>query len=122
MEELKTVLVVDDDPGIVDLVRMALEDEGYAVATSVSGHTMGVARDLRPAVILLDIAMPDMDGVEVSKRLRRDPYTADIPIIVMSAQDRLQAAAALMPVDDRLPKPFELDHLYEKVAYWAAAS
>ena len=122
MEELKTVLVVDDDPGIVDLVRMAQEDEGYAVATSVSGHTMGVARDLRPAVILLDIAMPDMDGVEVSKRLRRDPHTADSPIIVMSAQDRLQAASALMPVDDRLPKPFELDHLYAKVAHWATAS
>lgn len=122
MEELKTVLVVDDDPSIVDFVRAALEDEGYAVATSVSGHTMSVARDLRPAVILLDIAMPDMDGVEVSKHLRRDPRTADIPIIVMSAQDRVQAAWALMPVDDRLPKPFELDHLYEKVAYWIAAS
>ncbi len=122
MEELKTVLVVDDDPGIVDFVRAALEDEGYAVVTTVGGYTMAVAYDLRPAVILLDIAMPDMDGVEVSKRLRRDPRTASIPIIVMSAQDRLQAASALMPVDDRLPKPFELDHLYEKVAYWAAAS
>ena len=122
MEQMKTVLVVDDDPCIVDFVRMALEDEGYTVVTAVSGHTMGVARDLRPAVILLDIAMPDMDGVEVSKCLRRDPRTAGIPIIVMSAQDRLRAVTALMPVNDRLPKPFELDHLYKKVAYWAAAS
>jgi DNA-binding response OmpR family regulator len=46
----------------------------------------------------------------------------DNVVIAMSAQDRLQAATALMPVDDRLPKPFDLDHLYEKVAYWAAAS
>ena len=122
MAELKTVLVVDDDPSIVDFVRTALEDEGYAVVTTVGGYTIGVARDLRPAVILLDIAMPGMDGVEVSTRLRRDPRTANIPIIVMSAQDRLRATTALMPIDDRLPKPFELDHLYAKVAHWATAS
>ncbi len=118
----KTILVVDDDPSITAFVRMALEDEGYRVATTVGGQTMQLARDLRPAVILLDIAMPGMDGVEVSERLRDDPRTAAIPIIVMSAQDRLQAPSTRMHADDRLPKPFDLDHLYQKVERWAVTS
>ncbi len=60
--------------------------------------------------------MPGMDGVEVSRSLRADSGTERIPIIVMSAQDRLRATGPLMHVDDRLPKPFEIRILYEKVA------
>ncbi len=117
-----TVLVVDDDPFIVDFIETALEDEGYLVLAAVNGGALKAAHDLRPDVILLDIMMPGMDGVEVSRRLRDDPVTAGIPIVVMSAQDRLRTTSSLMPVDDRLPKPFDLDHLYAMVARWAQAS
>ena len=117
-----TVLVVDDDPLIVDFLEMALEDVGYQVLATFGGDALPLARDHQPAVILLDINMPGMDGMEVSRRLRDDPATAAIPIIVMSAQDRLRATGPLMPVDDRLPKPFELAVLYQKVARWARAS
>ena len=113
-----TVLVIDDDPSIVDFLEMALEDEGYRVLASVDGEALQLAHDLQPNVILLDIMMPDMDGVEVSRRLRADTRTAGIPIVVMSAQDRLRATAALMPVDDRLPKPFALDRLFSTVERW----
>ena len=115
-----TVLVVDDDPYIVDFLETALEDEGYSVLATVNGEALQIAHDVHPDVILLDIMMPGMDGVEVSHRLRDDPATADIPIIVMSAQDRLRATAALMPVNDRLPKPFDLVNLYATVAQWAS--
>ena len=117
-----TVLVVDDDPTIVCFLREALEDEGYEVVTAVDGAALPVAHDLHPSVILLDAAMPGMDGLEVSRRLRADPVTALIPIIAMSAQHNLEAAVARMPVNDRLPKPFELDQLYDTVARWAHAS
>jgi hypothetical protein len=63
-----------------------------------------------------------MNGLEVSRRLRADPVTALIPIIAMSAQDNLEAAVARMRVNDRLPKPFDLDQLYDTVARWAHAS
>ncbi len=116
------VLVVDDDPSIIDFLETALEDEGYLVLASVGADSLLVAHDVHPDVILLDINMPGMDGVEVSQRLREDPVTADIPIIVMSAQDRLRATGPLMPVNDRLPKPFELARLYEMVARWASAA
>ena len=115
-----TVLVIDDDPSIVDFLEMALEDEGYRVLASVDGEALQLAQDLQPNVILLDIMMPGMDGVEVSRRLRADPLTAGIPIVVMSAQDRLRATAALMPIDDRLPKPFALDRLFSTVDRWTS--
>ncbi len=116
------VLVVDDDPSIIDFLETALEDEGYLVLASVGADSLLVAHDVHPDVILLDINMPGMDGMEVSQRLREDPVTADIPIIVMSAQDRLRATGPLMPVNDRLPKPFELARLYEVIARWTSAA
>ena len=117
-----TVLVVDDDPAIVCFLHEALEAEGYEVVTAVGGEALPLAHDLHPSVILLDAAMPGMDGLEVSRRLRADPVTARIPIIAMSAQHNLDAAVARMLVNDRLPKPFELDQLYDTVARWAHAS
>ncbi len=113
-----TVLVVDDDPDIIDFLENALEDAGYLVLAAGGAESLGVAHETQPDVILLDINMPGMDGVEVSQRLRANPMTADIPIVVMSAQDRLRTTGALMPVNDRLPKPFDLARLYEVVARW----
>lgn len=116
------VLVVDDDAMIVELLKTALEDEGYQVLATVGAAALQIAHGAQPAVILLDINMPEMDGIEVSRRLRDDPATERIPIIVMSAQDRLRATGPLMPVNDRLSKPFEIQALYDKVARWAHAS
>jgi two-component system alkaline phosphatase synthesis response regulator PhoP len=113
-----TVLVVDDDPIIVDVLRAALEDDGYAVLTAVDGAALPLARQAQPALILLDIMMPGMDGVEVSKQLRADPATAHIPIVAISATTHLRALAGQMPIDDRLPKPFDLDALSTIVARW----
>lgn len=113
-----TVLVVDDDPGIVSLLEVVLEDDGYSVLAAVGGAALQVAHDQHPDLVLLDIMMPGMDGVEVSQRLRADPQTADIPIVVMSAHDRLRATSSRMPVNDSLPKPFEMSDLCATVARW----
>src|SRR5579864_8208775 len=71
-----TVLVVDDDASIVELLEVALEGRGYEVLTAVNGTAVQVARERRPDVILLDVNMPGMDGEEVSRRLRTHPATA----------------------------------------------
>lgn len=113
-----TILVVDDDPLITDLLESALTSQGYHVRSAVDDAALQIARDLQPAVILLDITMPGMDGVEVCQRLRADPRTAAIPIIVMSAEDRIRATSTQMAVDDRLPKPFALRQLFALVAQW----
>jgi twitching motility two-component system response regulator PilH len=118
-DEAATILVVDDDPTIVAVLRAALEDDGYTVVSAVNGAAVPLARRAQPAVILLDIMMPGMDGVEVSKHLRADPTTADIPIVAMSATSNLATLADKMPIDDRLPKPFDLDDVSAVVARWA---
>ena len=113
-----SVLVVDDDTSILAVIQAALEDEGYQVYTAVNGGAVHLAHEVQPDLILLDIMMPGMDGVEVSRRLRADPTTALIPIVAMSAHRRLQATAGVMAANDRLPKPFNLDDLYATVERW----
>ncbi len=112
-----TILVVDDDPSIVRFLQDALEEEGYDVATPLPVETVDVARAMQPCVILLDLMMPLMDGAEVYRRLRLDPQTATIPVVIMSAQvHRL----ATVEADDTLSKPFDLQDLYAVVERWAA--
>jgi CheY-like chemotaxis protein len=114
----QTVLVVDDDPEIIDFLQAALEVRGYRVLSAIDGCALNVAQTDPPDLILLDLLMPGMDGIEVSQRLRAHPSTASIPIVVMSAHERLLSSAPSVAADDRLPKPFELDDLYATVARW----
>jgi DNA-binding response OmpR family regulator len=114
----KTVLVVDDDPSILVAVRMALQRQGYAVLAAVGAAAVPLAAERQADVILLDIQMPGMDGPEVSRRLRADPATVHIPIILMSTCRDLRALSARLPVDDQLPNPFALDELYAIVDRW----
>jgi two-component system, OmpR family, alkaline phosphatase synthesis response regulator PhoP len=113
-----TVLVVDDDPEILDFLEVALQERGYKVLVAIDGDALDAAQESQPDLILLDLMMPGMDGIEVSRRLREDPATASIPIVVMSANERLRNPSIALPVDGRLPKPFELDDLYATVAHW----
>ena len=103
------VLVVDDEPAIRRALERALRLEGFAVRTAAGGN--GRARRRRggrPDVIVLDIAMPDLDGVEVTSRLRADGI--DVPICVLSARDEVddRVAGLQAGADDYLVKPFAL--------------
>ena len=110
------ILVVEDDPAIATVVEETLTVEGYEVVCTGAVGALRLARELRPEVILLDYAMPGMDGAEISRRLRADRATAAIPIILMSAHTR--AARPRIPVDAELPKPFDLEALSTVVARW----
>ncbi|HZS87822.1 MAG TPA: response regulator [Chloroflexota bacterium] len=118
-----TVLVIDDEPSIVALIEEVLGVEGYRVVAAVGEAALQCARDVHPDVILLDLMMPGLDGVEVSQRLRADPATARIPIVAMSActQPRLSATVGLMRANDQLSKPFDMGRLCATVARWAEA-
>lgn len=112
-----TILVVDDDPQILHFVSLALEDEGYRVLCASDQEALARAQEVRPAVILLDVAMPVLDGAEVSRRLRQDAGTRAIPIVAMSANHSRRDSPGML-ADDWLAKPFELDQLYQIVARW----
>jgi CheY-like chemotaxis protein len=111
------VLIVEDDADITAVLTLILEGAGYAVRATVNGAAIQVALDEQPAVILLDIQMPGMDGTEVARRLKADPRTRAIPIVLMSAADRLRARAGEAPVDRLLPKPFDLDEVLNLVEH-----
>ncbi len=114
-----TVLVIDDNPALVYLLHAFLNGSGYHVVNALARDAVPTARELQPAVILLDIAMPELDGVQVCELLRADPDTASIPVIALSAQLNLHIHAAAMQADAYLSKPFELSTLLETVETWA---
>jgi CheY-like chemotaxis protein len=118
MTELsRQVLVVDDDPDIRSVIELALSDEGYAVtmATNVQ-EALDRLTDWRPDVILLDLAMPIMDGWAFLAARQADHGLAAIPVIVMSAHFRQRGGDALRSAAAVLAKPFELDLMLSLIA------
>jgi DNA-binding response OmpR family regulator len=104
------LLVVDDEPGNRDLLTRRLEREGYAVVTADGGRAAleVVARETVD-LVLLDMLMPDLDGLAVLERIKADPATRDLPVLMISALDDLTAIARCIEVGaaDYLPKPFD---------------
>jgi DNA-binding response OmpR family regulator len=112
-----TILVVDDDPVIVNLLRVNFEIEGYEVLTATAGEAgLAQARSGDPDVIVLDVMMPGMDGIEVASRLRADSATKQIPIILLSAKAQsTDVQAGLAVANDYVTKPFEPLELLQRV-------
>jgi CheY-like chemotaxis protein len=112
------VLVVDDDAVIRQLICVNLELEGYDVHTAEDGQdALDKVRDVDPTVITLDIMMPRLDGWETAERLRSDPDTAHIKVILLSAraQEADLRRGKGIGVDMYLTKPFDPDELVEAV-------
>ncbi len=110
------VLVVDDDPDILEAICDILEAEGYRIARARHGGEALAAVDTqRPDVILLDLMMPVMDGVAFAQELHRRPVVREIPIVVISADGNPQRAAAV-GATGYLAKPFDIEALLGQVA------
>jgi DNA-binding response OmpR family regulator len=112
------ILVIDDDADIVQFVKMNLELEGYRVETGTSGaEGLEAARREPPDLILLDIMMPDIDGLEVLNRLQVNPATAHVAVVLLTAraqaEDRIRGLE--MGADDYITKPFDIEELVARV-------
>ena len=117
------VLVVDDDDVIRELITVNLELEGYDVETAFDGQdALDKVKAVRPDVITLDIMMPRLDGWETATRLRDDPETAGIKVVLLSAraQEADVQRGERIGVDAYLTKPFDPDELLAVVARLAA--
>jgi DNA-binding response OmpR family regulator len=113
------VLLVDDDPVILKLLQVNFEMEGYSVLTANDGvEGLEKARAERPDVVILDIMMPRMDGLEVTRELKGDDATKEMPILLLSAKAQASDIQLGRDVgaDDYLTKPFDPLELLERVS------
>ena len=113
-----TVLVVDDERDLIEMVRYGLEKEGFEVAGAFSGESgLAVAAHNLPDLILLDLMMPGMDGLEVFRRLRSDKRTDSVPIIILTARssESDRVVALELGADDYITKPFSPRELAARV-------
>src|SRR3954463_14941769 len=114
----RTILVVDDEPGIVAIARDYLDRAGFRVITASNGAVaLRLARAERPSLLVLDLMLPGMDGLDVARTLREDPATHTLPIIMLTARvdeaDRLIGLE--LGADDYITKPFSPRELVARV-------
>lgn len=110
-----TILVVEDDEPIRLAVRELLESEGYEVVVACDGEeALGALESGVPSLIITDLQMPRLDGIQLCERLRTDPQTELVPIVVLTAAHRIEGVSSR--VDAILRKPFDVDALLATVA------
>ena len=111
----QTILVVDDEPNLVDLIRMTLEREGYQVTEAENGYkALERLREEMPDLVLLDVMMPEMDGMETLKEIRS---ASSVPVIMLTVrateQDKVRGLE--LGADDYIAKPFSHRELVQRI-------
>jgi two-component system response regulator VicR len=118
-EEKKTVVCVEDEPEMIDLVKLILGRKGFELVGAVGGREgLETVRRLKPDLVLLDLMMPDMDGWEVYQQMKADDELKNIPVIVVTAKaqsiDKV-LGLHIAKVDDYVTKPFGPQELLQSV-------
>lgn len=110
----RTILIVDDEFGILETIRDLLEDEGYQTATAANGkNALALMEKDQPAVVILDYMMPLMNGRELVTAMKARPELKHVPVVLMSASPK--DVWGDIPADAALNKPFELEDLLRVV-------
>ena len=115
---MKKILVIDDDKAINELIRVNLELAGYNVVQAFDGTTgFALCRQEAPALVVLDVMMPEVDGFTVAQRIRKNDATKDVPILMLTALSQIDDKVKGFDtgVDDYLVKPFEPEELRVRV-------
>src|SRR6266851_5281641 len=115
MEQKQRILVVDDEPQLTRVLRRSLTTHGYDVRVAGDGESaLQTFHDWPPALVITDLAMPNMNGLELCRRLRG---FSDVPIIVLSVrgEEKTKVEALNLGADDYIPKPFGMDELLARI-------
>jgi two-component system response regulator VicR len=118
-EDKKKVVCVEDEPEIIDLIRLILGRKGFDLSGATGGQEgLDMIRKIKPDLVLLDLMMPDMDGWEVYQQMKADPDLKNIPVIVVTAKaqsiDKI-LGLHIAKVDDYVTKPFGPQELLQSV-------
>lgn len=119
-----SILLIEDDRDVRDSMRDALEDEGFKVVCASDGReALGVLRaeKVLPRLILLDLMMPNMDGFEFREEQLRHPEWASIPVVVITAEGRVDERAGSVEAVGQIVKPVKLERLLEIARQFASA-
>ena len=115
-KKAKKILVVDDDPDILEFLQVALKEEGYVVGVSDKGEYLEQLRNGGlPDFILLDVLLSGKDGREIVKFLKNQDETRHIPVLMFSAHPSAEQTAREAGADDFIAKPFDIDVLLRKI-------
>lgn len=115
----KKVLVIDDDPNIVELIKNRLSVNGYQVVTAYDGEQgLEQVSAEKPNLVIVDVLMPKMDGYTFVRTLRKQEETRDLPVIVVTAKDKMRDLFELEGIRDYLIKPYQSEDLLMKVAQY----
>ena len=112
------ILVVDDEPDVLEIVRFRLEKDGHTVLTAADGIAgLNSAISLHPDLVILDVMMPGIDGFEVAFQMKNNPHTVNTPVIMLTAKADFSSIARgwNLDVDNYVTKPFKVDDLAETV-------
>lgn len=113
---MKPILVVEDDEGLLETLRELLNMEGYDVALARNGvEALEILKDVAPAVVVLDMRMPQMDGETFAREVHRRVGLRSLYIIVLTANLYTRKKAEEIGANDFLAKPFDIDELLEKI-------
>lgn len=113
-----TVLAIDDQENIIEFIKLGLKYEGFLVESAADGpQGLAAAQRINPDLIILDIMLPGMNGLEVCRNLRQNPTTRDIPILMLTAKDDVRDRITGLDTgaDDYLTKPFSFDELVARI-------
>lgn len=112
----KKILLVDDEPDVLKIVKARLESAGYSVVIATNGQE-GLDSVIKecPDLVITDVLMPIMDGFTFYKKLKQNPNTTDIPVLVLTARGHMEDSFRVIGVDDFLSKPFEPSELLSKI-------
>ena len=115
----KKILIVDDEPDILELLESRLLVAGYRVVTASGGEEcLAKVKTEKPRLIILDVLMPDINGFEVCKRLKKDDQTKRIPVIMLTAKsmvEDIEKGLTIARANDYEVKPYDWDRLLEKI-------
>jgi len=121
MESRKTILICDDEPALRELIRASM-DEGYEFAEASDGViAMELAREVSPDIVILDLMLPRLSGLEVLARMNEDERQKDVPVLVITAWNETREDVLSAGADEFVAKPFDPEELRAAVNRLAAA-